>query len=119
LGESRREVRFSRTRAVSKPAIIFVDKYTLPGGVRINLIGESRFINLAAAEGHPAIVMDMSFADQAPSALHPTKAGKTLENRAHPVPKEIARLKLASTRFAIDEPSTAQRKYLAAWNEGT
>ena len=65
------------------------------------------------------MVMDMSFANQAPGILHLTKAGKALENRVYPVPKEIARLKLASMGVAIDKLSAAQRKYLDAWKEGT
>ncbi|HEX2694620.1 MAG TPA: adenosylhomocysteinase [Acidobacteriota bacterium] len=101
----------------------FVDEYTLPGGVRINLLGEGRLINLAAAEGHPAMVMDMSFANQSLSVLHLTRVGKTLEKKVYPVPKEIdeeiARLKLASMGVAIDKLSTAQKRYLDDWKEGT
>ncbi len=101
----------------------FVDEYTLPGGARINLLGEGRLINLAAAEGHPAMVMDMSFANQSLSVLHLTKVGKTLEKKVYPVPKEIdeeiARLKLASMGVTIDKLSAAQRKYLDDWKEGT
>jgi adenosylhomocysteinase len=101
----------------------FVEEYTLPGGVRINLLGQGRLINLAAAEGHPAMVMDMSFANQSLSVLHLTRVGKTLEKRVYPVPKEIdeeiARLKLASMGVAIDKLSAAQKKYLEDWKEGT
>ncbi len=101
----------------------FVEEYTLPGGVRINLLGEGRLINLAAAEGHPAMVMDMSFANQSLSVLHLTRVGKTLEKKVYPVPKEIdeeiARLKLASMGVAIDKLSAAQKKYLEDWKEGT
>ena len=101
----------------------FVDEYTLPGGARINLLGEGRLINLAAADGHPAMVMDMSFANQSLSVLHLAKAGKTLENRVYPVPKEIdeeiARLKLASMDVTIDKLTAAQKKYLNTWKEGT
>ncbi len=101
----------------------FVEEYTLPGGVRINLLGQGRLINLAAAEGHPAMVMDMSFANQSLSVLHLTRVGKTLEKRVYPVPKEIdeeiARLKLASMGVAIDRLSAAQKKYLEDWKEGT
>ncbi len=101
----------------------FVDEYTLPGGARINLLGEGRLINLAAAEGHPAMVMDMSFANQSLSVLHLTKVGRTLEKKVYPVPKEIdeeiARLKLASMGVTIDKLSAAQKKYLDDWKEGT
>ena len=101
----------------------FVDEYTLPGGARINLLGEGRLINLAAAEGHPAMVMDMSFANQSLSVLHLVKVGKDLEKKVYPVPKEIdeeiARLKLASMGVAIDKLSAAQKNYLEAWKEGT
>ena len=101
----------------------FVEEYTLPGGGRINLLGQGRLINLAAAEGHPAMVMDMSFANQSLSVLHLTRVGKTLEKRVYPVPKEIdeeiARLKLASMGVAIDKLSAAQKKYLEDWKEGT
>jgi adenosylhomocysteinase len=101
----------------------FVEEYTLPGGVRINLLGEGRLINLAAAEGHPAMVMDMSFANQSLSVLHLVRVGKTLEKKVYPVPKEIdeeiARLKLASMGVTIDKLSAAQKKYLDDWKEGT
>jgi adenosylhomocysteinase len=111
LAKSKREVR------------PFVEEYTLPGGVRINLLGEGRLINLAAAEGHPAMVMDMSFANQSLSVLHLTRVGKTLEKKVYPVPKEIdeeiARLKLASMGVRVDRLSAAQKKYLEDWKEGT
>ncbi len=101
----------------------FIDEYTLPGGARINLLGQGRLINLAAAEGHPAMVMDMSFANQSLSVLHLVKVGKDLEKKVYPVPKEIdeeiARLKLASMGVAIDKLSAAQKNYLEAWKEGT
>jgi len=101
----------------------FVEEYTLPGGVRINLLGEGRLINLAAAEGHPAMVMDMSFANQSLSVHHLVRAGKTLEKKVYPVPKEIdeeiARLKLASMGVDIDKLSVAQKRYLEDWKEGT
>jgi len=101
----------------------FVDEYTLPGGARINLLGEGRLINLAAADGHPAMVMDMSFANQCFSVLHLARVGKDLEKKVYPVPKEIdeeiARLKLASMGVAIDKLTAVQKKYLNAWKEGT
>ena len=100
-----------------------VDEYTLPGGARINLLGEGRLINLAAADGHPAMVMDMSFANQCFSVLHLARVGKDLEKKVYPVPKEIdeeiARLKLASMGVAIDKLTAVQKKYLNAWKEGT
>ncbi len=101
----------------------FVDEYTLRNGRRVHLLGEGRLINLAAAEGHPAMVMDMSFANQALSVLYLTRRGRGLEKRVYPVPLEIderiAALKLASMGSAIDRLSPAQKKYLADWKEGT
>ena len=101
----------------------FVDEFTMPGGRRIYVLGEGRLINLAAAEGHPASVMDMSFANQALSAEYVVKHGKTLERKVYVVPRdidlEIARLKLASMGVAIDDLSAEQRSYLASWTHGT
>ncbi|MCJ7643387.1 MAG: adenosylhomocysteinase [Candidatus Aminicenantes bacterium] len=101
----------------------FVDEYTLPGGKNVNLLGEGRLINLAAAEGHPAMVMDMSFANQALSVLHLIRHGRSLEKRVYPVPaaidREIAALKLASMGVSIDKLTPDQKKYLEAWKEGT
>jgi len=101
----------------------FVDEYTLRNGRRVHLLGEGRLINLAAAEGHPAMVMDMSFANQALSVLYLTRRGRELEKRVYPVPLEIderiAALKLASMGTAVDRLTPAQRKYLAEWKEGT
>jgi adenosylhomocysteinase len=101
----------------------YVDQYTLPDGRRINLLGEGRLINLAAAEGHPAAVMDMSFANQALATEHLAKEGKALNRAVHPVPlaidREIARLKLASMGVAIDALTNEQRTYLSSWSEGT
>jgi adenosylhomocysteinase len=101
----------------------FVDEYTLGDGRRINLLGEGRLINLAAAEGHPAMVMDMSFANQALSAEYMVKNGKKLEKKVYVVPKEIdmeiARLKLKSMGVEIDKLTPEQEKYLASWEEGT
>ena len=112
--------RLAKAKRAARP---FVDEYTLPGGARINLLGQGRLINLAAAEGHPAMVMDMSFANQSLSVLHLVKVGKNLEKKVYPVPKEIdeeiARLKLASMGVAIDKLSAAQKNYLEAWKEGT
>ena len=101
----------------------FVDQYTMPGGARINLLGEGRLINLAAAEGHPAAVMDMSFANQALSAEYLAREGKGLSKDVHVVPpaidREIARLKLVSTGVRIDELTKDQVIYLSSWSEGT
>jgi adenosylhomocysteinase len=101
----------------------FVDEYTLQDGRRINLLGEGRLINLAAAEGHPAMVMDMSFANQALSLRWLLGRAKGLARSVFPVPveidEEIAALKLASMGAAIDRLTPAQRKYLADWREGT
>jgi adenosylhomocysteinase len=101
----------------------FVDEYTLQSGRRVYVLGEGRLINLAAAEGHPASVMDMSFANQALAAEHMVKQGRTLEKKVYGVPREIdleiARLKLASMGVQIDVLSEAQRQYLASWTHGT
>ncbi len=101
----------------------FVDEYTLKNGKRINLLGEGRLINLAAAEGHPSSVMDMSFANQALGAEFMIKQGKRLEKKVYPVPekidKEIARLKLEAMGIKIDKLTKEQEKYLASWEMGT
>jgi adenosylhomocysteinase len=101
----------------------FVDEYTLPGGKRINLLGEGRLVNLAAAEGHPAAVMDMSFANQALSAEYLATRKKRLSRDVHPVPAEIdsavADLKLKAMGVGIDRLTKEQEKYLAAWDMGT
>ncbi|MBN1526987.1 MAG: adenosylhomocysteinase [Candidatus Omnitrophica bacterium] len=101
----------------------FVEEYTLKGGKRINLLGEGRLINLAAAEGHPASVMDMSFANQALSCEYVAKNHKKLKKDVYRVPeaidKEIARLKLESLGISIDTLTDEQKKYLASWELGT
>lgn len=108
-----------RRRAIRE----FVEEFTLPNGHRINLLGEGRLINLAAAEGHPASVMDMSFANQALSAEHMVKNSKKLERKVYPVPaaidREIARLKLKGMGIEIDKLTKEQEKYLASWEMGT
>jgi len=100
-----------------------VDEYVLGDGRRIYLLGEGRLINLAAAEGHPASVMDMSFANQALCLEYLVKTQGKLEPAVYPVPEEIdqevGRLKLASMNVAIDSLSEEQRNYLASWEEGT
>jgi adenosylhomocysteinase len=101
----------------------FVDEYTLKNGKRINLLAEGRLINLSAAEGHPAMVMDMSFANQALSAEYLVKSGKNLQKKVYVVPEkidsEIARLKLQSMGIKIDKLTPEQKKYLASWEMGT
>lgn len=101
----------------------FVDEYTLADGRKIYLLGEGRLINLASAEGHPAVVMDMSFANQALSAEYMVKSGSSLEKKVHVVPQdidqEIARLKLKSMGVSIDTLTPEQVEYLASWAEGT
>jgi len=101
----------------------FVDEYRLPNGNRIYILGEGRLINLAAAEGHPAVVMDMSFANQALSAEYVVKNHTKLKKQVYVVPKqiddEIARLKLISMGVKIDKLTPEQRKYLNSWEEGT
>ncbi len=101
----------------------FVDEYTLTDGRKIYLLGEGRLINLASAEGHPAVVMDMSFANQALSAEYMVKSGPKLEKKVLVVPadidQEIARLKLTSMGVAIDTLTPEQVEYLASWSEGT
>jgi len=101
----------------------FVDEYTLKNGHRVAVLGEGRLINLAAAEGHPSSVMDMSFANQALSAEHMAKHGKKLDKKVYAVPpeidREIARLKLKTMSVKIDKLTPEQEKYLASWEEGT
>jgi adenosylhomocysteinase len=101
----------------------FVDEYTMKDGRRINLLGEGRLINLAAAEGHPASVMDMSFSDQALSCEYMVKNHASLEKKVYTVPvdldKRVAKLKLESLGIKIDRLTSEQEEYLASWNEGT
>jgi adenosylhomocysteinase len=100
-----------------------VEEYALQGGRRIYVLGEGRLINLTAAEGHPAAVMDMSFANQALSAEFMVKRGRSLERKVYGVPREIdleiARLKLASLGVRIDDLTAQQTSYLASWRHGT
>lgn len=101
----------------------FVEQYELQDGRRINLLGEGRLINLVAAEGHPASVMDMSFANQALSAEYMVKNADKLTNKVYGVPeeidREIARLKLDGMGIEIDTLTEEQSKYLSSWEEGT
>jgi adenosylhomocysteinase (EC 3.3.1.1) len=101
----------------------FVEEYTLANGKKINLLGEGRLVNLAAAEGHPSSVMDMSFANQALAAEYLAKHAHELKSQVYPVPieidREIARLKLKSMGIVIDTLTAEQEKYLASWEMGT
>jgi adenosylhomocysteinase len=101
----------------------FVDEFTLADGRRLYLLAEGRLVNISAAEGHPAIVMDMSFANQALAAEYAVANAATLERKVYPVPteidNEIARLKLATMGAEIDQLTEEQAKYLASWDEGT
>lgn len=100
-----------------------VDEYRLEDGRRLYLLGEGRLVNLAVAEGHPASVMDMSFANQALGVEYLVKCGGNLENRVYPVPekidREVARLKLTSMSIEIDSLTSEQREYLTSWERGT
>jgi adenosylhomocysteinase len=100
-----------------------VEEYTLSDGRRLCLLAEGRLVNLAAAEGHPSAVMDMSFANQVLCAVHLATAEHRLDNAVHEVPaeidREIARLKLDAMQVAIDTLSEEQRRYLSSWQEGT
>ena len=100
-----------------------VEEHRLEDGRRIYLLADGRLVNLAAAEGHPAAVMDMSFANQALSAEHMAKHGGELERKVYVVPehidKEIARLKLEAMGTQIDELTSVQQKYLTSWDQGT
>jgi adenosylhomocysteinase len=112
--------RLSSGHKVARP---FVEEYTLKDGRRVYLLGDGRLINLAAAEGHPASVMDMSFANQALSAEYMVKHSKELKNQVYAVPEhldqQIAKLKLESMGVSIDKLTPEQEHYLASWDEGT
>jgi len=101
----------------------FVEQYTLKDGRRLNLLGEGRLVNLAAAEGHPASVMDMSFANQALSLEYLLQHADELENKVYTIPeavdREIARLKLEAMGVRIDVLTDEQKRYLSSWEEGT
>jgi adenosylhomocysteinase len=100
-----------------------VDEFALRDGRKIYLLGEGRLVNLATAEGHPASVMDMSFANQALSSEFMLKNHATLEKQVYPVPeaidKQIAKLKLESMGILVDKLTPEQEHYLASWDEGT
>jgi adenosylhomocysteinase len=100
-----------------------VEEFRLDDGRRVYLIADGRLVNLGAAEGHPAAVMDMSFANQALSAEFIVQHASELERRVYVVPeeidREIARLKLATMGVEIDQLTEEQARYLASWDEGT
>jgi adenosylhomocysteinase len=104
----------------ARPAL---DTYVLPGGKRVHLLAEGRLVNLAAAEGHPAAVMDMSFSVQALTAAFVVRERDRLETRVHTVPeavdREVASLKLATMGLSLDRLTKVQERYLASWREGT
>jgi adenosylhomocysteinase len=110
----------SASRRTVRP---LVDEFMQKDGRRVYVLGEGRLINLAAAEGHPAAVMDMSFANQALSVEHLVREGGRLERKVYGVPiaidRDIARLKLASMGVRIDELTSRQQEYLASWTHGT
>jgi adenosylhomocysteinase len=112
--------RMSSSKRTTRP---FVEEYSLKDGRKINLLGEGRLINLASAEGHPAAVMDMSFANQALSVEYLVKNYKNLEKKVYSVPedldKRVARLKLESMGIKIDRLTPEQEEYLSSWSEGT
>jgi adenosylhomocysteinase len=107
----------------TREARALVDEFTLSDGRHLYLIGDGRLVNLAAAEGHPALGMDMSFANQALAAEWVVQNSATLERRVYDVPREIdeqiARLKLETMGIGIDELTEEQARYLASWDEGT
>jgi adenosylhomocysteinase len=107
----------------TREARAFVDEFTFADGRRIYLLAEGRLVNISAAEGHPAIVMDMSFANQALSTEWAVQHAASLERKVYPVPteidEEIARLKLGTMGVTIDHLTDEQTKYLASWDEGT
>ena len=100
-----------------------IEEYTLKDGRRINVLGEGRLVNLAAAEGHPSMVMDMSFANQGLACEYLIREGKTLEDKVYRVPhnidQKVAELKLRSMGIEIDKLTPEQRKYLSSWKMGT
>ncbi|HZW36208.1 MAG TPA: adenosylhomocysteinase, partial [Candidatus Deferrimicrobiaceae bacterium] len=101
----------------------FVQEYRLRNGRKVHVLAEGRLVNLAAAEGHPPTVMDMSFANQALGVEYLLRGRKTLENKVYAIPepidREIARLKLWATGIRIDSLTPEQKKYQASWEMGT
>jgi len=120
------EIDIKDLKKISKKARLIrdcVEEYILPSKRRVYVLAEGRLVNLSAAEGHPAMVMDMSFANQALSAEWVSEAHESLERKVYKVPekidKEIARIKLESMNVSIDTLTSKQEKYLAAWEVGT
>ena len=109
--------------SAKRPARPFVEEYVMRDGRRLYLLGEGRLINLAAAEGHPASVMDMSFANQSLAVEYLLKNAAQLERQVYPVPdaidRQIAKLKLESMGIQVDKLTPEQEQYLASWDEGT
>ncbi|MBL8217136.1 MAG: adenosylhomocysteinase, partial [Bryobacterales bacterium] len=112
----------SRLALAKKQTREFVDEYAMRDGRKIYVLGEGRLINLASAEGHPASVMDLSFANQALSVEYLIKHHQALERKVYAVPEEldrqVARLKLEAMGVKIDRLSIEQEQYLAGWSEG-
>jgi adenosylhomocysteinase len=112
--------KLASSKKIARP---FVDEYAMKDGRKIYLLGEGRLINLAAAEGHPAVVMDMSFANQALASEYLVKNAKDLKAQVYSVPepidRQIAKLKLESMNVHVDKLTADQEHYLASWNEGT
>ncbi len=112
--------RLSSSRKIARP---FVEEFSMKDGRKLYLLGDGRLINLAAAEGHPASVMDMSFANQALSSEYMVKHSAELKNQVYSVPEhldqQIAKLKLESMGVMIDKLTPEQEHYLASWDEGT
>jgi adenosylhomocysteinase len=112
--------KMASTKRVTKP---MVDEYVMRDGRKVYVLGEGRLINLASAEGHPASVMDMSFANQALSVEYLLKNCATLEKKVYAVPenidRQVAKMKLESMGIKIDRLTPEQEEYLASWSEGT
>jgi adenosylhomocysteinase len=112
-----------RLSSTKRPARPYVEEYVMKDGRRVYLLGEGRLINLAAAEGHPAAVMDMSFANQALSAeymlKHAAELGHQVYSVPEPIDRQIAKLKLESMGVLVDKLTPEQEQYLASWSEGT
>ena len=113
----------ARTSSSPRQIREFVQEFKLQNGKAIFLLGEGRLVNLAAAEGHPSAVMDMSFANQSLAAEYIAKNHASLEKKVYPMPaiidQEIARLKLAAMGIEIDTLTPEQEKYLASYDLGT
>ncbi|MGH9867733.1 MAG: adenosylhomocysteinase [Candidatus Polarisedimenticolia bacterium] len=118
------DIPYLEKAAVSRRTVReFVEEFQMKDGRRLYLLGEGRLINLAAAEGHPAAVMDMSFANQALASEHMVRNASTLAKKVHTVPeaidREIARLKLGTMGYQADTLTPEQQAYLSSWSEGT